>query len=225
MNEIIETLYRERSKIIEVLEKFHQEQKKMVLTTSFQSTSAVLLHIASYSKLPIDVVFIDTGYHFPETIKYMNTLARLLDIKPIVITSSISHIHQRQPDGTFLYAKNPERCCYINKVMPFQIILPKYNVWISGVRNVETEWRKNIKQFEKTPEGILRYHPILFWSDDMVKEYIKIFNLPYHPLDKGELRSIGCEPCTYLYAGKDRTSRWFGSSKKECGLHTYLIKK
>jgi phosphoadenosine phosphosulfate reductase len=105
-------------------------------------------------------------------------------------------------------------------------LMTKHDVWINGIRADQNANRKNMKKEQKTPQGAFRYHPMLNWTNKMIFEYIKEYNLPKHPLEAKGYLSIGCEPCTKRYnAGDERDSRWFGMKKTECGLHTDLVEK
>ncbi len=205
------------------MENFIEARKRIFLTASFQSSSVVLIHILRDYLSEISVFFIDTGFHFPETIAYLRKIENLFKIEIGILKSPVSKSEQLSRNMHFLYAINPEKCCYYNKVLPIQKVISNYDVWISGIRREQTTHRRSLKEFEETPEGVLRYHPLINWTKEMLIEYIKSNDLPMHPLDNGNLRSVGCMPCSYLYTSNDREGRWFGTSRKECGLHTYLI--
>ena len=107
-------------------------------------------------------------------------------------------------------------------------ILHSYDIWINGVRTDQNANRAKMKEEQKTPQGAIRYHPMLHWTKQMIWSYIKEYNIPHHPLDAAGYTSIGCEPCTRKIdtsqMGDERMARWFGLNKTECGLHTELIK-
>ena len=178
-------------------------------------------------KKKIPVYFINTGYHFTETLDYRDRVTDLLGLNLKILSSSLSRINQRDENGRLLYTSDPDYCCYINKVAPLEPILGKYDVWINGVRKSQSNTRKNFAEEEKAKFGVIRYHPVLNWSDKMIYAYINEFNLPRHPLeDKGYI-SIGCEPCTrkWNFGEEERNGRWFGLKKTECGLNTELVSK
>jgi len=201
------------------------EGKKICVSASFQSSSAVIIHIVSSVIPGVDVLFIDTGYHFPETWDYIRILQGIMKFSLVIVRSEVSK--QEQIRGSIpLYGVNPELCCYYNKVMPMREYIKKYDVWISGVRRDQTLWRIGLGEFEETHEGILRYHPLLEWSYDDIMNYLEEYGIPLHPLEeKYGIRSIGCMPCTYIKEGGGRELRWHGIKNKECGLHIHLIKK
>ena len=201
----------------------------MFLTSSFQSQSLVLLKIISEIEEKIPVLFLNTGYHFPETIIFKNKIIKLLNLHVIDLQSSIPKSLQKDGLNRLLYVHDPDHCCSINKVEPLENFLNVYNIWISGVRKTQTKNRKMMKYEERTQFKSMRFHPLLNWTDSMVQTYISENNFPKHPLDNKGYKSIGCEPCTRrisLDVFKDqRDLRWFGQTKTECGLHTELRAK
>lgn len=214
-------------KIISAISNKKAEGKKIFATSSFQTQSAALLHMLSRIETKIPIYFINTGYHFPETIEYKEELTRILKIDVIDLWPSIPKSHQRNTKGQLLYTSEPDRCCYFNKIQPLEAILGNYDIWVSGVRRDQTAVRRNMKKREQGTRGITRYHPMLDWTAEMIEAYIKMFDLPRHPL--GPLvssASIGCEPCSNLAEMPEieysRAGRWTGLKKTECGLHTEL---
>jgi len=203
------------------------EGRKVFATSSFQTQSAALLHILSRTKAKIPVYFINTGYHFPETIKYKEELTGVLGINVIDLWPSVPKSHQRNAKGRLLYTSEPDRCCYFNKIQPLEAILGDYDIWISGVRRDQTAVRREMKETERGVHGILHYRPMLDWTVEMVEAYIEMFDLPRHPLGpSASSASIGCEPCSNLTGMFEiehyRAGRWTGLKKTECGLHTEL---
>lgn len=199
---------------------------KVFSTSSFQTQSVVLLKILSELDEKIHIYFLNTGYHFPETIAYKEDLSKLLNINVVDLKSNISKSEQKDSMKRLLFSSNPDRCCYLNKIMPMEHLLQIYDVWISGVRKSQTAARSTLNYEEFGPFNTVRFHPILDWTDSMVESFIQENELPRHPLEKLGYKSIGCEPCTRkLVSSKEiniRDGRWFGLSKTECGLHTEL---
>ncbi|MCX7953721.1 MAG: phosphoadenylyl-sulfate reductase [Bacteroidales bacterium] len=208
------------------IEIYKHQQLKIFATSSFQTQSIVLLHIISIIDNTIPIFFIDTGYHFPETLEYKDLIKEkfklnVIDIKPIIPKSL-----QRDSEGRLFYTSDAEYCCFLNKVKPLEAVLMSYDVWINGIRRQQTEERSVMNYEEIAPYNVIRFHPLLDWSDKMVYEYIRKHNLPVHPLEEKGYLSIGCEPCTQpAINGLLRSGRWKGLNKKECGLHTNLIIK
>lgn len=200
---------------------------KLFTTSSFQTHSIPLLHILSQIDKNIPIYFLNTGYHFPETLAFRDEITDLLGLNLINLQSPTPKYQQRDQYGRLMFTSDPEYCCYMNKIQPLEPIIQKMDVWINGVRADQNSNRKQFKVEEQTPDGTLRYHPMLFWTSKMIYDYRKLYNLPPHPLEAKGYLSIGCEPCTrsYLEENESRSGRWMGMSKNECGLHTDLIKK
>lgn len=212
-----------RSKIAE----YQKKNKKIFATSSFQTHSIPLLHIISEIDNSIPVYYLNTGYLFPETILFLEELRSRLKLNFIPLVSSIPKSQQRDNNGHLLFASDPDYCCYLNKTQPLEPILKSKDVWINGIRADQNSYRASLTEEEETPQGALRYHPMLDWTSKDIHDYRITHDLPAHPLEKKGYLSIGCEPCTRsLFEGSDeRSARWFGMNKIECGIHTDLIKK
>ena len=209
------------------LRRFQDSGKSIFASSSFQTHSIPLLHMLSEFDRDIPVYFLDTGFHFPETRVFRDRISELLHLNLITIESPVPKIAQRDDNAVFLFASDPDRCCYLNKVLPMEPILIKYDVWISGVRRDQTYHRKGLSVEEQGIHDTLRYHPLLDWSAKMIWEYRQAYHLPEHPLEAKGYLSIGCVPCTRKYhedTGK-RGGRWTGMTKEECGIHTEFAKK
>lgn len=214
------------SAIKQQTETYKNAGKRMFTTTSLQTHSIVLLHILNRIDPEIPVYFINTGFHFPETIRFKEEVSKKLNIKINVVNSPVSKHLQRDSHGNLLFTVDPDLCCYYNKVLPVDNLLLSFDVWINGVRASQSENRKQFHDEEPTAHGTLRFHPLLDWTDKMIFDYIKEHDLPRQPLEEKGYYSIGCEPCTRKTLSSDfRDSRWFGMNKTECGLNTELIDK
>lgn len=198
--------------------------RKMFLTSSFQTHSVVLLHIISRIDNQIPIYFNNTGYHFPDTIEYKERISELLNLNIIDIHSCTPKNLQKDYKGNLLFTSDPDFCCHLNKVQPVELLLKEYDVWINGVRADQSEIRKAMNIEEMTPFKAMRFHPMLDWNSQMIFDYLNEFNLPHHPLDAQGYVSIGCEPCTRK-AFDGRAGRWYGLNKTECGLNSELLKK
>ncbi len=217
---------KEHDRIRADLQQWRAKNAKICISSSFQTHSIPLLHVISKVAPDIDVLFLDTGFHFPETYGFKDEIGRLLKLNIISLRSNIPKIKQRNSEGVFYYADDPDHCCFLNKTQPMNDAMQLYDVWISGVRRDQNANRKAMESFTRTPGGKMRYHPILDWSNKNIHQYRKAFKLPPHPLEKEGYLSIGCEPCTQKYNPQDaREGRWAGMKKTECGLHTDLITK
>ena len=202
------------------------KNKKIFISSSFQTHSIPLLHIIHRINKNIPVFFLNTGYHFPETLSYKETISRLLGLEIIDILPSTPKNHQKDDKGNLFFTSDPDYCCYLNKIQPLEPILIEYDVWISGVRAEQTENRKTLKLIDQGPFNITRYHPMINWTKNQIRKYIDLYDLPAHPLDYQGYSSIGCIPCTRkmsLSTIDERSGRWAGLTKTECGLHTQMV--
>lgn len=214
----------------EIKFKINEYQKgylKLFTSSSFQTHSIVLLHILSRIDNSIPVYFINTGFHFPETIAFKDQVAEMLKLNIKEVSSFTPKHMQKDSKGKFLFTSDPDFCCYLNKVQPLEPILAEHDVWINGVRADQSSVRKNFKVEEKAPHDVIRFHPMLDWNTKMIELYIKEHKLPRHPLEEKGYFSIGCEPCTRKFdlEWSAREGRWFGMNKTECGLNTDLVSK
>jgi len=197
----------------------------MFATTSLQSHSVVLIHILSKIDKSIPIYFINTGYHFPETMKFREFVSNELGVEIQMLASPVSK-HLQKDRGNLLFTTDPDHCCYLNKIVPVDNLLMSMDVWINGVRAVQNENRKRLDVEENAAHDSVRFHPLLDWTDKMVYDYMKENNLPRHPLEAKGYISIGCEPCTRkAFGDNSRDARWFGLNKTECGLNIDLIEK
>lgn len=189
---------------------------EVALTSSFQTQSVPLLHIVSRVAPGMPVLFLDTGYHFPETLTFRDRLAREwgLDVRSLRAGTAGSL------QGPELFLTDPDLCCRIHKVEPMRRAAAEYDAILSGIRRDQTSDRANAAVVEER-EGTLRIHPVLSWTEADVWSYLERHELPVHPLHHHGYESIGCAPCTRpVRIGEDsRAGRWTGSDKTECGLH------
>ena len=207
--------------------KYKEEGKTMFTSSSFQSHSIVLLHILSRIDKTIPIHFINTGFHFPETISFRDKVTEEFGLNLIDKKPSTPKSLQKDSKGRLLFTSDPDYCCHINKVIPMDEGLAEYDIWINGVRADQSATRKAMQVEQAAPHNTIRFHPMLDWTSKMIYEYQKEFNLPRHQLESQGYLSIGCEPCTRKFdlEMQEREARWFGMNKTECGLHTALISK
>ena len=202
---------------------------RIAMSSSFGPESGVLLHMVSRIDPAVPVLFLETGYHFPETLEYKELLTRLLGLKNVIDLKAdptrkaeVVKQHEGVP-----YEKNPDLCCQINKVEPIDLALKDYDAWLSGIRRRQTDFRKSIRIVEEYKKGdneLYKISPIANFTSRELWWYLKEHNIPKHPLyDKGYL-SVGCWPCTHpVQEGDDeRSGRWAGKAKTECGIHTFM---
>ncbi|MGB5930990.1 MAG: phosphoadenylyl-sulfate reductase [Cyclobacteriaceae bacterium] len=199
----------------------------MFTTSSFQTHSLVLLHIISRIRPDIPVYFINTGYHFPETLSFRDTITARFGLNTIDLHTTTPRNMQRGGDGRLLFTSDPDYCCFLNKTKPMEGVLLSNDVWINGVRGDQSAVRRAMKTEQPAPYSTLRFHPMLDWNAKQIYMYRKEYDLPEHPLDKLGYMSIGCEPCTRRIDPdmQEREARWYGLNKTECGLHTDLVSK
>jgi phosphoadenosine phosphosulfate reductase len=206
---------------------YKEKGRTLFTTSSFQSHSLVLLHILSRIDKSIPVYFINTGFHFPETVQFRDRIAGQFGLNIVDLKSNVPKFMQRDSDGRLLFTSDPDHCCYLNKTQPMDAILMANDIWINGVRADQSAVRAAMQIEQPAKHGCTRFHPMLDWNSKMIWEYQKEHNLPRHPLEEKGFFSIGCEPCTRKLDPEmqEREARWFGLNKIECGLHTDLINK
>jgi phosphoadenosine phosphosulfate reductase len=193
---------------------------RICITSSM--TDAVLVHLASAVRPGIDVMFLDTGYHFAETIGTRDAVSAVYPIRLINVTPSRTVAEQDAELGPRLYGRNPDLCCYLRKVEPLERALTKYDAWITGVRRDETSDRADAKVVEwDARREMVKVNPIVSWSQKQVDDYITTNGVLVNPLLDDGYPSIGCATCTIrVEAGADpRSGRWAGTGKTECGIH------
>jgi len=208
------------------LERYRKGGMQMFATTSGQSNSVLLLHILSRLAPDIPIYFLNTGYHFPETLEFKAALAQTLGLTIFDLFSSVPRSLQLT-GGHFLFAEDPDHCCHINKIAPLEPILLKHDVWINGIRASQSPTRQHMQREQPGAHGILRYHPLLHWDQQLADDYLESHHLPRHPLEAQGYVSVGCRPCTRapMEDGDTRSGRWVGLNKNECGLHTTLARE
>ncbi len=202
----------------------HTEAGRVIVTSSsFQTQSMPLLHLIAELAPTVPVHFLDTGFHFPETLEFRDQVTERLGLNTVILESPIPKIAQRTSSGMLLWTENTTRCCQINKTLPMEPVLAAADVWITGVRRDQSAVRKSFEFESPGPHSVTRMHPMLEWTRADVWGYIAEYDLPRHPLELLGYESIGCAPCTQAPSlDGERAGRWFGQSKVECGLHTEL---
>jgi phosphoadenosine phosphosulfate reductase len=192
----------------------------LVVATSLQD--AVLVHLAAQIRPGIDVVFLDTGYHFAETIGMRDAVASIEPVRLLSIEPAITRKEQDAIYGPRLYERDPDKCCLLRKVQPLARALEPYTAWVTGVRRVEAPTRRRTRPVEwDDKRGMVKVNPIVDWTDDDVDAYVAEHGLLVNPLREEGYLSIGCGPCTRRVAPGEpaRAGRWAGTGKVECGLH------
>jgi len=183
---------------------------------------AVLAHLASKVAPGIDVVFLDTGYHFVETIGTRDAVEATLPVNVRTITPEQTVAEQDAAYGKDLFRTDPDRCCALRKVAPLATALSEYDAWATGLRRAETHNRVIAPVVGwDARKGKVKVSPLARWSDEQVERYIADNGVLVNPLVYDGYPSIGCWPCTRRVAPGDdpRSGRWAGTGKTECGIH------
>ncbi|GAB4131976.1 MAG: phosphoadenylyl-sulfate reductase [Bacteroidia bacterium] len=188
--------------------------EKILVTSSFGTTSGIVLSLLSKVSPGHPVYFLDTTYHFAETHQYRQTLTRLLNLNVVHVLPEEWKNRFTQQDQT--WSKDPDLCCSINKVEPLDRIKPQFNIWISGLMQSQNSFRKTLDIFDARKD-ITKFYPIIDFTQEQAMQYMKENNIPDHPLLKHGFHSVGCIHCTVK--GRGREGRWVNRSKTECGLH------
>ncbi|MGW3998375.1 phosphoadenylyl-sulfate reductase [Amycolatopsis sp. NPDC004772] len=184
---------------------------------------AVLIDLATKVKSDVDVLFLETGYHFPETIGTRDAVQTVYpDVKIVNAQAAQSVAEQDAEYGPKLHDRDATLCCNLRKVVPLRKTLANYSAWVTGVRRVDAPTRANtpIVTWDDR-NGLVKINPIAAWTDDEFNGYIREHGILENPLVSIGFLSIGCAPCTArVEPGQDpRSGRWAGQSKTECGLH------
>jgi phosphoadenosine phosphosulfate reductase len=183
---------------------------------------AVLVDVAAKVRPGVDVLFLDTGYHFAETIGTRDAVESVYDITVVNVTPEHTVAEQDQLLGKDLFARQPEECCRLRKVVPLRAALRNYDAWVTGIRRVESPTRANapLISFDEA-FGLVKVNPLAAWTDDDMQAYIEANGVLVNPLVEEGYPSIGCAPCTTkpVEGADSRSGRWQGMAKTECGLH------
>lgn len=183
---------------------------------------AVVAHLASRVRPGVDVVFLDTGYHFPETIGTRDAVEAVMDVHVLTLTPRHSVAEQDTAYGPRLYERDPDLCCRMRKVEPLAEGLAAYDAWATGLRRDESPTRAGTPVVGwDARRGKVKVSPIARWTEAEVDAYVAEHGVLVNPLLTDGYTSVGCAPCTRrALAGEDaRAGRWAGTGKTECGLH------
>jgi len=198
---------------------------RVCLTSSFQAEDMVVAHLLTKRLPNLPVLFLDTGYHFPQTYEYRDRMTKewSLNLVNVLPTQTVA---EQESEFGILYHSEPTRCCQLRKVEPLMRALEPFDIWFTGLRREQSPTRKNLKKVElhRLPTGKTLWKVSLLadWKWEQVRHYVDAHGIPDLPqYDEGYL-SIGCQPCTALPADpyNPRSGRW-GGTKLECGIHTF----
>ncbi len=200
---------------------------EIAMSSSFQTQSMPLMNMVMRIKHAIPVFFLDTGYHFWETLMFREKIASEWKINVIDLYRDSRWDVFAKQNVRSLPLEDPNLCCYLHKVQPMQKALKDIKAWISGIRRDQTAVRAQARILELQENGLLKINPLLNWTKGDIKKYAEENNLPSHPLYEKGYKSVGCAPCTIAIGVNDdeRAGRWAGRGKVECGLHTEMFRK
>jgi len=193
---------------------------RLCLTSSM--SDALLIDLVSRVKPGVDVLFLETGYHFAETIGTRDAVRQVYDVNVIDVLPSRTVAEQDRDLGPRLFGRNPDLCCHLRKVEPLNRALEPYLAWISGIRRDESPTRAGTRVVEwDDKRQMVKINPIAAWTQGDVDNYMADNGVLVNPLHYDDYPSIGCGPCTKrVAAGEDpRSGRWSGLGKTECGIH------
>ena len=198
------------------------------MSTAFGASGMVLIDIVRKEVPDLPVFTIDTGFLFRETLELKARVERRYGLKIETLHPRLSVEEQEKRFGAALYGRNPGKCCAMRKVEPMQRKLADLDGWITGLRRDQSSNRSSTRILETYQVGSARYilkvNPMAAWTRKDVWDYILLHEVPYNPLMDQGYPSLGCRPCTRkAEAGSgERSGRWAGTSKDECGIHTAL---
>ncbi|MFF7382349.1 phosphoadenylyl-sulfate reductase [Streptomyces griseoluteus] len=194
--------------------------ERFCVTSSMED--AVVAHLASRVRPGVDVVFLDTGYHFPETIGTRDAVDAVMDVNVITLTPEKTVAEQDAEHGPRLHDRDPDLCCALRKVQPLEAGLTEYQAWATGLRRDESPTRATtpVVGWDARRRKV-KVSPIARWTQDDVDAYVAEHGVLTNPLLMDGYASVGCAPCTRrVLEGEDaRAGRWAGRGKTECGLH------
>lgn len=196
---------------------------RVTFATGFGIEGCVLVDLVGRHGLRIDLFTLDTGLFFPETYALWLRLEKAygVTIRPVRPARTVEE--QAGDEGAELWGRDPDRCCRLRKVEPLARELGGFDAWISAIRRDQTRDRAGAAPVERDGKfGLVKINPLVAWTGDDVRRYVKEHDVPYNELHDRGYPSVGCEPCTSpVLPGEDpRAGRWRGREKKECGLHS-----
>ena len=194
------------------------------ITSSFQAECVVLVHMLKQQRPDIPVLFLETGYHFPETLAYRDQMTRDWNLNLVNLEAKQSVKEQEALFG-ILNQTEPSKCCGLRKVEPLFAGIANYDTWFTALRREQSPTRANLQEVEpfKLPVGktLEKVSPLAGWTNKDVWQYLSRYDIPALPLYDQGYTSIGCQPCTALPfdPNNPRSGRWQGKEKLECGIH------
>jgi len=198
----------------------------IAMSTGFGASGMVLIHMISQIDPKMKIIFLDTGFHFKETLEFKKQVIEKYGVNIIDYRAAISKEELFKVISPHPYHDDPDKCCHINKVEPMQRAVQGLKAWISAIRRDQSASRTQIEILEEYEGGLIKINPLVNWTRKEVWNYLYHNQVPYHPLHDQGYPSVGCEPCTQPVGDNapERAGRWVGKGKLECGIHTFLKK-
>jgi phosphoadenosine phosphosulfate reductase len=205
--------------------------ERIGIASAFQAEGTCVIHMATCIKPDVPILFLETGFHFAETLAFKEQLTDMFDLNVVELVGEETVDSQAEKYGPRLYERDPKLCCDLNKVKPFDAALRGLDAWVTSLRRDSAWTRVNtpiVDQYEFEPDTwLVKINPIANWTRPQVWRYLKEQGIPHHPLYNLGYSSIGCAPCTrMIFPGEDeRAGRWSGIMKTECGIHANETEK
>ena len=198
----------------------------VVMATGFGTSGLVLMHIAIQLRDQPSVFYLDTDLFFPETYALRDTLAYKWGIHFTRVSTNLTPEKQAERYGDELWKHQSDACCFLRKVLPLRAFLADKKAWITGVRTQQSSTRTHTRMIEwDAANGLIKINPLAYWTTKDTWDYVRMHDLPYNTLHDKGYPSIGCMPCTRPIEknGSERSGRWAGSAKTECGIHVQSL--
>jgi phosphoadenosine phosphosulfate reductase len=198
---------------------------RIAIASAFQAEGTCVIHMATQIRPDVPILFLETGFHFAETLAFKQQLADLLGLNVVELIGEHTVESQERAHGPRLYERDPALCCEINKVRPMFEALRGLEAWITAFRRDSSPTRARapiVERYELEPgRFIVKVNPVVNWTRGDAWAYLEAHGLPHNPLYDLGYASIGCAPCTRTrFVGEpERAGRWAGLSKWECGIH------
>jgi phosphoadenosine phosphosulfate reductase len=204
----------------------------LVIGSSFGKDSLVIMDLARRLRPDIPVLFLETGYHFPETLQFRDRLRTESKVNIVDVRPDLSVAQQDAAFGSELFARAPDHCCEMRKVAPLHKALAGRRAWMTGVRRTQGPQRAStpVVEWQELGEngpGVFKINPLVAWTLPEVDAYMDEHSLPRHPLWAKGYPSVGCAPCTApaSLADGERAGRWKGQGKVECGINVVGVRR
>jgi phosphoadenosine phosphosulfate reductase len=217
----------ENKTVTEIIVRAHEEfGDKLAMTTAFGYSGIVLMSFVKDIVPELPIYFIDTRFHFEETLKLAEKIKKEWKLNIIYISTTYTEEELEKIIGKEAYKTDPDLCCQYRKVEPLLRVLKTKDAWLSAIRRDQARTRESITVIEIDNRGSIKINPLYNWTRDQTWMYIRKYDLPYNPLHDQYYPSVGCKPCTSPVdkGGDERDGRWRGMPKVECGIHAFKKK-